>query len=434
VNNNSNHHSRKVAVIGLGYVGLPVAVALAKVNHVVGFDIDCDRIDDLKAGHDYTGEVEDPADLHSKNLVFTYKPEDMADCNFFIVAVPTPVDEAKIPNLKLVYLATETVGKVLKKGDIVVYESTVYPGTTEEECVPILEKVSGLTNPIDFTVGFSPERINPGDREHTFTKITKVVSGQDQATLDTVAEVYGSVVTAGVYKATSVKVAEASKIIENTQRDLNIALMNELAIIFDRMQIDTKEVLEAAGTKWNFLKFFPGLVGGHCIGVDPYYLTYKSTKMGYPPRLILEARRINDEMGFFLADRAIREAMLAGLPVRDAQATVLGLTFKENVPDLRNTRVVDVISRFEQYGLRVQVADPMVTDEMAQDEYGLTLTPMDKMKPASVLVLAVAHREYCALGMEELKKLMLPGAVVVDVRGIADAAALRKEGFRVWRL
>ena len=427
-------HSRKVAVIGLGYVGLPVAVALAKVNKVVGFDIDPDRIHLLLKGFDHTGEVHDLNELSNPNLEFTHHPEKMADCNFYIVAVPTPIDDAKIPDLRLLLLATETVGKVLKKGDIVVYESTVYPGTTEEECVPILERVSGLANMVDFTVGFSPERINPGDREHTFTKITKVVSGQDEATLEAVAEVYGSVVTAGIYKAGSVKIAEAAKIIENTQRDLNIALMNELAIIFDRMHIDTGEVLAAAGTKWNFLKFFPGLVGGHCIGVDPYYLTYKSTKVGYAPRLLLEARRVNDEMGFFIADRVVREAMLAGLSVQGAQASILGLTFKENVPDLRNTRVVDLITRFEQYGMRVQVDDPIATAEQAQHEYGLSMTPMEDMKPAAILVLAVAHDEYKMLTTDCISELLVPGGVVVDVKGIANAVELRKRGFRVWRL
>ncbi len=420
-------------MIGLGYVGLPVAVALAKVSRVVGFDIDPTRIKELNEGHDRTGEVED-SELPGLDVQFTHNLCDMADCNFYIVAVPTPIDSAKTPDLRILYKATETVGSVLKPGDIVVYESTVYPGTTEDECVPILEKVSGLVNRVDFTVGFSPERINPGDKQHTFTKILKVVSGQDDETLEAVASVYGSVVEAGIYKAPSIRVAEAAKIIENTQRDLNIALVNELALIFDRMQIDTSEVLKAAGTKWNFLNFHPGLVGGHCIGVDPYYLTYKSTELGYPPRLILEARRINDEMGFFIATRAVREAVLAGAHIPGATATILGLTFKENVPDIRNTRVVDIVAGFEQYGLRVQVHDPLGSLEEAKHDCGLLLTPFEELKPAAILVLAVAHDWYKSLSTEQVAELVQPGGLIVDVRGILHAAAFRKKGYHVWAL
>jgi UDP-N-acetyl-D-galactosamine dehydrogenase len=412
---------------------MPVAAALASVDTVVGFDIDPERIAELKSGKDRTGEVE-LEDLKNPNLILTHKVCDMADSDFYIVAVPTPIDSAKNPDLRILYKATETVASVLKKGDIVVYESTVYPGTTEEECVPILEKISGLTNMVDFTVGFSPERINPGDTQHRFKNILKVVSGQDEHTLETVANVYGSVVEAGIYRAPSVRVAEAAKIIENTQRDLNIALVNELAIIFDRMQIDTSEVLKAAGTKWNFLKFHPGLVGGHCIGVDPYYLTYKSTKMGYPPRLILESRRINDEMGFYIADRAVREAVLAGHQLGGATATILGLTFKENVPDMRNTRVVDVVSRLEQFGLRVQVHDPLVTAEDVEHEHGIKLTPFEKLQPATILVLAVAHDEFKALSTEQLVALLQPHGVVVDVRGMARVSELEAHGMHVWRL
>jgi UDP-N-acetyl-D-galactosamine dehydrogenase len=433
VNVHLKPHQRKVAVVGLGYVGLPVAIALGKVGHVVGFDIDANRIEELRGGHDRTGEVADEefagADVH-----FTHNVCDMALCDFYIVAVPTPIDRAKMPDLTILYRASETVGSVLKNGDVVVYESTVYPGTTEEECLPILERVSGLTSRIDFTVGFSPERINPGDKLHTFTKILKVVSGQDEETLKTVASVYGSVVEAGIYKAPSIKIAEAAKIIENTQRDLNIALVNELAIIFDRMQIDTSEVLKAARTKWNFLPFHPGLVGGHCIGVDPYYLTYKSTQLGYPPRLILEARRINDEMGVFIADRAVREAILEGTKIQGAYATVLGFTFKENVPDLRNTRVADIVDRFEQYGLRVQVHDPLGSADEAKNECGLTLTPLDELKPAAILVLAVSHDFYKGLSLEQIEPLLQRGAMVVDVRSILDADALRQKGYHVWAL
>ena len=426
-------HGRKVAVIGLGYVGLPVAAALAAVGPVVGFDIAPQRIAELCGGHDRTGEV-DPAALRQKNLILTHDEEDLAGCDFYIVAVPTPIDEAKNPDMRILYAATETVGRVLKRGDIVVYESTVYPGTTEEECVPILERASGLTNRADFTVGFSPERINPGDREHTFRKILKVVSGQDEPTLETVAKVYGSVVEAGVYKAPSIRVAEAAKIIENTQRDLNIALINELAMIFGRMEIDTSEVLKAAGTKWNFLRFHPGLVGGHCIGVDPYYLTHKSTKMGYPPRLILEARRINDEMGFYIADQAIRESVLAGHQVGGSVATILGLTFKENVPDLRNTRVVDLIARLEQFGVRVQVHDPLADPAEAKHEYGMRLKKFEHLEPAHILIAAVAHEAYTNLDTKDVVSLLAPKGVVVDIRGILDGEALRQLGHAVWRL
>jgi UDP-N-acetyl-D-galactosamine dehydrogenase len=355
----------------------------------------------------------------------------MAACDFFIIAVPTPINNAKTPDLRTLYKASETVGNVLKPGDIVVYESTVYPGTTEDECLPILEKVSGLTSRVDFTVGFSPERINPGDKKHTFTKILKVVSGQDEQTCNTIAEVYGSVVEAGIYQAPSIRVAEAAKIIENTQRDVNIALINELAMIFDRMQIDTSEVLKAAGTKWNFLPFHPGLVGGHCIGVDPYYLSYKSTQLGYPPRLILEARRINDEMGIFIADRAIREAVIEGKNLQNAFATVLGFTFKENVPDIRNSRVVDIVTRFEQFGLKVQIHDPLGSAEEAEHEFGLSLTPFEELKPAAILVLAVAHNEYREMQPESIEKLVQSGGVIVDVRGILDAAAFQRRGLHV---
>ena len=328
---------RIISVVGLGYVGLPVAVAFGKVRRTVGFDINPVRIQELQRGHDRTGEVT-PEDLAAADILFTDRIEELSQADFHIVAVPTPVDEANQPDLTLMFRASETVGKALKKGDIVVYESTVYPGVTEDECVPVLERVSGLTCGIDFTVGYSPERINPGDKEHTFTKIKKVVSGQDAATLEIVARVYESVVTAGVHRAASIKVAEAAKVIENTQRDLNIALMNELALIFDRMGIDTNDVLEAAGTKWNFLKFRPGLVGGHCIGVDPYYLTHKAEKIGYIPQVILAGRRINDGMGKFIAQRTVKEMIHAGHSILGNTVTVLGLTFKEDCPDLRNSR------------------------------------------------------------------------------------------------
>jgi len=332
------------------------------------------------------------------------------------------------------YKASETVGKALKKGDIVVYESTVYPGVTEDECVPVLERVSGLACGLDFTVGYSPERINPGDKEHTFTKIKKVVSGQDAATLEIVAKVYESVVTAGVHRAASIKVAEAAKVIENTQRDLNIALMNELALIFDRMEIDTNDVLEAAGTKWNFLKFKPGLVGGHCIGVDPYYLTHKAEKIGYIPQVILAGRRINDGMGTFIAQRAIREMIHAGHNILGSTVTVLGLTFKEDCPDLRNSKVIDIINELRDYGINVQVCDPMADPEEAIHEYGVKLVPIADLKPAAALVAAVAHRQFLAWSPEDIKRQMSENPVLIDVKGIYDQRAMNAAGLRVWRL
>jgi len=424
---------RKVAVVGLGYVGLPVAVAMGKIARVIGFDIKADRIKELKAGNDHTGEVL-AADLKEADILFTNRIEDLRLADFHIVAVPTPVDTANRPDLTPVIRATETVGKALKKGDIVVYESTVYPGATEEDCVPVLERESGLKCGRDFKVGYSPERINPGDKEHTFTKIRKIVSGQDTKTCDIVAEVYGSVVTAGVFKAGSIKVAEAAKVIENTQRDLNIALMNELAIIFDKMGIDTGEVLEAAGTKWNFLKFKPGLVGGHCIGVDPYYLTHKAERLGYIPQVILAGRRINDGMGKFIAKNAIKETIKAGHDVRGATITVLGLTFKENCPDLRNSKVADIIRELEEFGVKVQVTDPGADSAEAKHEYGVTLTPFKKLRKAVAVVIAVAHKEYCEMSLTQFKKLMGRKPVIIDVKGIVDRDAARKAGVALWRL
>ena len=359
--------SRKISVVGLGYVGLPVAVAFGKHGPVIGFDINENRLEELRAGQDRTNEVS-ATELGDTQIEFTSKPEVLAQADFHIVAVPTPIDDAHQPDLTPVVKASESVGTALKKGDIVVYESTVYPGVTEDICVPILERVSGLKCGPDFTVGYSPERINPGDKEHTFTKIKKVVSGQDAATLEIVADVYSSVVTAGVYKAASIKVAEAAKVIENTQRDLNIALMNELALIFDRMGIDTLDVLEAAGTKWNFLKFKPGLVGGHCIGVDPYYLTHKAEKLGYIPQVILAGRRINDSMGAFIAQQTIKQMIHAGHAIAGAVVTLLGLTFKENCPDLRNSRVIDIIRELEEFDVQVQVFDPVASSAEALHE------------------------------------------------------------------
>ena len=422
-----------VSVVGLGYVGLPVAVAFGKIRKTVGFDINSKRIEELKAGYDRTGEVTSE-DLKAADILFTDKIEELRLADFHIVAVPTPVDDANQPDLTPMLRASETVGKALKKGDIVVYESTVYPGVTEEECVPVLERVSGLSCGIDFKVGYSPERINPGDKEHTFTKIKKVVSGQDAETLDIVARVYESVVTAGVHRAASIKVAEAAKVIENTQRDLNIALMNELAIIFDRMGIDTNDVLEAAGTKWNFLKFKPGLVGGHCIGVDPYYLTHKAEKIGYIPQVILAGRRINDGMGKFIAQRTVKEMIRAGHGIHGCTVTVLGLTFKEDCPDLRNSKVIDIIKELEDYGINVQVHDPLADYEEARHEYGVSLVAMEKLKPATAVVMAVAHKTYRDMSLEQLVGLMNSNPVLIDVKGIYVPDILKKAGIRLWRL
>lgn len=424
---------RIISVVGLGYVGLPVAVAFGKHARTIGFDINPRRVQALKDGHDHTGEVDD-ADLNATDILYTDKIEDLKLADFHIVAVPTPVDDAHQPDLTPVLKASETVGKALKKGDIVVYESTVYPGATEEDCVPILERLSGLKCGVDFKVGYSPERINPGDKEHTFTKIKKVVSGQDEETLEIVAQVYESVVTAGVHRTGSIKAAEAAKVIENTQRDLNIALMNELALIFDRMGIDTNEVLEAAGTKWNFLKFRPGLVGGHCIGVDPYYLTHKAEKIGYIPQVILAGRRINDGMGRFVAQRAIKEMIRAGHNILGGTVTLLGLTFKEDCPDLRNSRVIDIYRELQDYGITVQVHDALADEEEAIREYGIRLVKMAELQPANAVIAAVSHRAYREMGVEQLKGLMGKNPVLIDVKAMYDPQAIRAADIRLWRL
>lgn len=426
--------ARLVSIVGLGYVGLPVAVAFGKRAKVVGFDINSRRVAELKEGYDRTGEV-DAEDLRAADILFTDSKEDLRQADFHIVAVPTPVDEGHQPDLGPVFKASEIVGGALKKGDIVVYESTVYPGATEEECVPILEKVSGLRCGSDFKVGYSPERINPGDREHTFTKIKKIVSGQDAEALEIVARVYESVVTAGVHRTGSIKAAEAAKVIENTQRDLNIALMNELAMIFDLMGIDTKEVIEAAATKWNFLRFTPGLVGGHCIGVDPYYLTHKAERLGYTPQVILAGRRINDGMGKFIAQRTVKEIIHAGHNVSGSTVTVLGFTFKENIPDIRNTRVNDIVEELREYGINVQVHDPIAHPGEALDEYKIQIAQnMDELKPAEAVIVAVYHQYYRDLHFDGLQKLLKQNAVIVDVKGTLDADSIRKAGIRLWRL
>jgi UDP-N-acetyl-D-glucosamine/UDP-N-acetyl-D-galactosamine dehydrogenase len=425
--------TRLVSVIGLGYVGLPVAIAFGQKARTIGFDVSARRIQELKNGHDRNDEVSAET-LRSADILYSSNYEDLRQADFHIVAVPTPVDDAHQPDLTPVICATETVAKALKKGDIVVYESTVYPGVTEEECVPVLERISGLKCGTDFTVGYSPERINPGDREHTFTKIRKVVSGYDSETLEIVADTYSSVVTAGVHRATSIKVAEAAKVIENTQRDLNIALMNELAIIFSRLGIDTTEVLEAAGTKWNFLKFRPGLVGGHCIGVDPYYLTHKAEKIGYIPQVILAGRRINDSMGKFIAQQTVKEMVRAGHGVFDSTVTVLGLTFKENCPDLRNSKVIDIIRELQDFGITVQVHDPLADPQDAKHEFGLDLVPWECLKPAAAVIVAVAHDDYMKLKPADLKKLAGENPVLMDVKASYPQQEVLDAGIKLWRL
>lgn len=426
------NHGRRIAVIGLGYVGLPVAVAFAEGGSaVIGFDIDTGRIGELREGLDRTREVE-AARLKAKGLVFTAEQAVLNEADFFIVTVPTPIDRARRPDLGAVLKASETVGRALKRGDIVVYESTVYPGATEDDCVPVLERVSGLRCGSDFTVGYSPERINPGDLQHRFESILKVVSGQDAATLDTVAAVYGSVVKAGVHKAPSIKVAEAAKVIENTQRDLNIAFMNELSIIFHKLGIDTGDVLAAARTKWNFLPFFPGLVGGHCIGVDPYYLTHRAEMAGYHPEVILAGRRVNDGMGALIARECIRMLLASGRA--QPRVTVLGLTFKENVPDTRNSKVIDIINELTAFGVSVTIHDPMADPAEARQEYGVELTPAAALAPAEAVILAVSHADYVKGGWALVTSLLEQGqGVVMDVKGILAREAT-PAGVTLWRL
>ena len=423
-----------IAVVGLGYVGLPVAISFGKKFPTIGFDIRQSRIDALKVGEDETDEVE-TADLKASKVEFTADLADLAKASFFIVAVPTPIDSDKRPDLTPVCKASETVAKALSKGDVVVYESTVYPGVTEDLCVPILEKVSGLKCGKDFTVGYSPERINPGDKEHTFERIIKVVSGQDDATLERVAETYAAVVTAGVHRAPSIKVAEAAKVIENTQRDLNIALMNELALIFDRLDIRTHDVLAAAGTKWNFLRFSPGLVGGHCIGVDPYYLTTKAEELGYHPQVILSGRRINDGVGAFVAQRTMKMLSRAGLPLRGARVAVLGLTFKEDVPDLRNSKVPDIITELKEFGITPVIHDPLGDPEEAKEEYGVTLSDWDTVTKDGLdaVILAVSHKFYTEMSTEKLLASVVDGGVVIDVKSALPSSGY-KRGLRYWSL
>jgi UDP-N-acetyl-D-glucosamine/UDP-N-acetyl-D-galactosamine dehydrogenase len=410
----------KVAVIGLGYVGLPVALEFAsKFHNTVGFDINVQKVTQLRGGVDVTGEISETV-LHNTLLNISCDPADLIDCNFFVVAVPTSVDKHHRPDLTPLIKASEFIGKVMGKGATVVYESTVYPGVTEEVCGPILEKVSGLKQGVDFKLGYSPERINPGDKEHTLTKIVKVVSGEDAVTLDRIAKVYGAIVDAGVYRAPSIKVAEMAKAIENTQRDLNIALMNEIALICDRMSIRTLDVLEAAGTKWNFLPFRPGLVGGHCVGVDPYYLTTKAEELGYYPEVVLAGRRINDNMGSYLAQRMVKLLVGANVAIKRARIGILGLTFKENVPDVRNSRVPDIVKELEQFGLTPVIHDPIADRGEARREYSLELVDWDELNDLDGVIITVNHQSYLDMEVKDLLKGLRLGGVVFDVKSMLD--------------
>ncbi len=425
---------RRIAVVGLGYVGLPIAVAFGKCGPVIAFDIDKDKVRLLSSGVDRTGEVSSD-DLKRAKIHFTTDPTDLKNSDFVIVAVPTPINKALQPDLNALMKASELIGSHLSKGTIVVYESTVFPGATEEICLPILERCSGLKGGVDFNVAYSPERINPGDKEHTLERNVKVVAAQDDETLESVADTYQTVVKAGIHRAPTIKVAEAAKVIENTQRDLNIALMNELALIFHRLGIDTKAVLEAARTKWNFLPFTPGLVGGHCIGVDPYYLTAKAESVGYHPQVILSGRRINNGMGKFVAEQAVKLLSKLRRPVSDLRVVILGLTFKENVPDLRNSRVPDIIHELVDYGIEVIVHDPLADSEEAEAEYGIKLVSWKDLPSVDGLVLAVGHREFFEMGTRELLKPLnnATGGVLMDVKGVLDPSALPAK-VQYWRL
>ena len=423
-----------VAVVGLGYVGLPLAVEFGKKGRTLGFDLSAQKVAHYRNHVDPTGEVSSDDLKAAKYLEVGNDPSMLAEADFIIVAVPTPVDEAHQPDFTPLIGSSESVGKYIKRGATVVFESTVYPGATEEICIPIIEKHSGMQWKKDFFVGYSPERINPGDKERTVTKIVKVVSGDTPETLELVKEVYGSVITAGVYPASSIKVAEAAKVIENTQRDLNIALMNELAIIFDKIGIDTLEVLQAAGSKWNFLPFRPGLVGGHCIGVDPYYLTHKAEMLGYHPEVILAGRRINDGMGKYIAEQTVKYLIRNGLAVKDAPIVVLGLTFKEDCPDLRNSRVIDVIRELQSYGANVIVHEPVADAAEALHEYGVALTAWDDLPQAAAIVGAVAHKEFRNRPLSDFVGKLQKGGVIADVKSMFNEEELVSQGVTVWRL
>ncbi len=424
----------KISLVGLGYVGMPIAVAFSKKVKVLGFDINEKKIELYKSGIDPTNEVGNEA-IAQCSVDFTADPERLKEAKFHIVAVPTPVNDDKTPDLSPVEGASRVLGKSLTKGSIVVYESTVYPGVTEDVCVPILEAESGLKCGVDFKVGYSPERINPGDKVHRLETITKIVSGMDAETLDVVAKVYEIVVDAGVHRAQSIKVAEAAKVIENSQRDINIAFMNELSIIFNKMGIDTKSVLEAAGTKWNFLNFYPGLVGGHCIGVDPYYLTYKAEMLGYHSQIILAGRRINDDMGKYVAETAVKKIIASGKAVKGARVAILGFTFKENCPDTRNTKIIDIVNELKEYGITPMIADPAADAEEAEKLYGVKFAQMSEVKDMDAVILAVAHDEFKKLTMSDIDSFYGDGIrILLDIKGLLSREEYEAAGYSYWRL
>lgn len=423
-----------VAVLGLGYVGLPLVIEFGKHVRTIGLDISLEKVNSCKLGIDPSRELPDEEMRAATYAEYTSNPTDLAEADFIIIAVPTPVDDAHRPDFSPLVSSSTTAGRHMKKGATVIYESTVYPGATEEVCIPILEKESGLKWKKDFFVGYSPERINPGDREHTLTRVVKVVAGDTPITLEKVAQLYEKIVKPGVHRTSSIKAAEACKVIENTQRDLNIALMNELAIIFDKIGIDTLEVLEAAGTKWNFLNFRPGLVGGHCIGVDPYYLTHKAETLGYHPQVILAGRRINDGMGKFIAEQTVKKIISMGGQVKNARVNILGLTFKENCADIRNTKVVDIVHELESYGVQVFMHDPVADAVEAKHEYSVTLLPWDDLPQADAIVMAVAHNEYSTMAMDKLLGKVVNGGCFIDVKSKFDRAAIEAKGLKVWRL
>jgi UDP-N-acetyl-D-galactosamine dehydrogenase len=423
-----------VAVIGLGYVGLPLAVEFGKHFRTIGFDIAVPKVESCLRGVDPSRELSDEEMGASPHVVYTADPSLLSQADIIVVAVPTPVDNAHIPDFRPLLGSSASAGKHMKKGAIVVYESTVYPGATEEVCIPVLERESGLKWKQDFFVAYSPERINPGDREHTLTKILKIVSGDTPQTLDAVAKLYETIIVPGVHRASSIKAAEAAKVIENTQRDLNISLMNELAIIFDKLGIDTTEVLEAAGTKWNFLNFKPGLVGGHCIGVDPYYLTHKAEMLGYNPQVILAGRRINDGMGKFIAEQTIKHMISSGSYIKGAKVNVLGLTFKENCGDLRNSKVIDIINELKSYGVEVFVTDPQAKSDEAMHEYGVPLLSWADLPRADAIVAAVAHKEFAELTVEDIGRKLVKGGAFIDVKASFDRGSIEGAGYKLWRL
>lgn len=433
--NNIVNKSESISLIGLGYVGMPIAVAFAKKINVIGFDNNKEKIDTYRKGIDPTKEVGDKA-IKETTVNFTSDPEDLRNAKFHIVAVPTPINEDKTPNLHPVESASKTLGQNLTKGSVVVFESTVYPGVTEDICIPILEKYSGLKCGIDFKVGYSPERINPGDKVHRLETIVKIVSGMDEESLDTIAKVYELVVDAGVHRAESIKVAEAAKVIENSQRDINIAFMNELSIIFDRLGIDTNAVLKAAGTKWNFMNFSPGLVGGHCIGVDPYYLTYKAEQTGYHSQIILAGRRINDDMGKYVAEKTIKQLIKADRMVKKAKVAIFGFTFKENTPDTRNTRVIDIVKELNEFGIEPMIFDPVADQKEGLNEYGLEFNNIEEMSELDAIIIAVNHDEFKEYNIEKWSSFYINGKdkVLLDIKGVVDKNEAVNAGISYWRL